>query len=221
MDFQESKEPLKEIDSRKYLTLTVSVFFALLSFFIMLNAVSTANLVKSGNLTKSIKQEFENTSLKQELQLFQKRDYDTGLGNYTKSFKYVVTEFLESVRTSINSELMETPENYIVKVKTVSLFGPNDNNSRAVATNFLLALNKFVDVIKKTDDVAARIVIPYDEASAKAASDSEAKIKSLYKIIEKEKNSYLKFSTSPVDVKQESELDKFNNIYIVFSKNEF
>jgi hypothetical protein len=219
MDFQESKEAPTQNNGIRYLIL--SVFFALLSFFILLNFVSTGNQKKADNLKKSIENEFNEKDIRKELVLFNTTVKNQQKNGYEQSFRDVITRFMESTKNSVDSELSESPVNYTVKARMISFFGPGDNTPRSIITGYLLYLNKFIGTIRKTGQEHATIVLLYDPISNDSLKNAEEKIKNLHKILEADKDKAIWFSITPIEIKSALDESKLNFVFILFDKNEF
>ncbi len=221
MDFQESKELGKETRQVNCLGLTVSVFFALLSFFIVLNVIATSNKDKAEKLTNSIKSEFKNKDLKQELNLFGNEGFGRESGKYEQSFRQVLNGFMGPIQGSMDFQYSENPSNYIIKINNTSVFGSDDQEIRSPAANFINYLNKYIGNIKKHADASVKLVIPYDPENKKDIQIAKEKIKNLHDTLDRNIAKSISFSIIPIEIKSSYDKDKLKNTYLYFSRNEF
>jgi hypothetical protein len=208
MDFLESKEPIKKSAAMQYLIL--SVFFAMLCFFIMLNVISTSSKDKSIKMTESIKNEFINRDLKKEITLFSDA---VGPRNneYERSFREVLSDYMNAFKYSMEYNITEYPSYYMVTIKDTSFYGPRSIPARPSAVNFLDALDKYIDTIRKHPYSKARVAIPYDEKTRDGFGHARARLIWFTENLDKnDKN--ISISIIPANT---------GNIYLYFDKNEF
>jgi hypothetical protein len=210
MDLQENKEIIREDDGIKYLT--VSVFFAILSFFLILNTISVTNSSKSENLQKALKDEFSNKDLKEEFRLFDKRQYDQKKGTFKLSFRDLLISFLETQEKTVDAEFSETPKHYVIKVSEISFFGPNSIERRPNADKFLKALDTYISINKTSPDISAQLIIPYTDKQ----NIIDKRLLSLDRVFKNKESLSIRLSSSKT---QDALLTK--HIYILFDKNEF
>ncbi len=221
MDIPETPDSLAQNRNLRYLTLSslLSLFFCILSFFIMMNAISVKNEEKFGNIATNIKQEFKEEKIEQKLSLFQKRKYEKGVGEFSVTFNDLISSFLANQKKNVASELVETPNNFKIKLDILNFYGSDNNKKRPNADIFILSLNNFLTLNKKSATATAKLVMPYDSENADNTKNVNIRIRQLYKILAKAKHKNISFSTVPLSDKDDK--TEINNIYVFFSKDEF
>ncbi len=189
-------------------SLLISVFFALLSLFIMLNAISPTDSEKSGKVLRALHEEFNDKDISQEFLLYQREQERPS----EETFKDVITKFLDTQRQKVPTSLTETPALYMIKLNYLSFFNIDSSEPKQNAADFLVALDTYLGLNKKKPAARAEIVMFYQDDQALITKRSVA----LQGILTSGRNRNMSFST--IKTKDKS-LD--NQIYIIFSKNEF
>ena len=184
-----------------------------------MNAISVKNEEKFGNIATNIQQEFKETEIKNKLSLFQKRKYEKGVGEFSVTFNDLITNFLANQKKNVAAELVETPANYKIKLDILNFYGSDNNSRRPNADIFILSLNNFLTLNKKSAAATAKLVMPYDPENAENTKNVNIRIRQLYKILAKAKHKNISFSTVPLSDKDDK--TEINNIYLFFSKDEF
>lgn len=215
MDFIEDKENHVNNDGVNYLN--VSVFLALLAFFILLNVISVANVKKSDKLKQSVTGEFAEKRLYQELMVFSKRDYETSFGNYSYDFISLMSDFLAKNRGIFRTKIIQNNSHYFFDVDIFRFFGTENNIRRSGADEFLKDLNSLLVLNRPTETSSAKLILFADVNDVDDINSKLAKLKDLQKSIENIEPKAIDFSLSLVSDNEK----KLKNIQIIFSKNEF
>ena len=217
MEIYEEKEPVKENHGTLYLT--ISVFLVILSFFILMNSISTANNQKTADITNSLKREFVDKKLKQEVEMFNQKKVEQDNTQKPLGFKDMVTTFLDTQKGNAETTISESPSNIILNIKMNSFFGLNTNDARPAAEAFIGSLNNYLNFAKKLPDATAKLVILYDEKQAGGLDIAAEKAASLNAILDYQAKRNISFAFAPMG--KNSKPENLNNIYVLFDKNEF
>jgi hypothetical protein len=216
MDFLEEKETHINNDGVNYLN--VSVFLALLAFFILLNVISIQNVKKADKLKQSVSGEFAEKRFYQEFMVFSKRDYEIGVGNYSYDFISVMSDFLANNTDILKTRIEQTNIYYSFDVDIFRFFGTDNNIRRSGADQFLKNLNSILSLYRPSENSMAKVIMFADENDVDDINNKLSKIKSLQRSIENIEPKTIDFSLSLIS---DEDKEKLNNIQIIFSKREF
>lgn len=198
--------------------LTLSVFLALLSFFIVLNSLSSVDKNKSDNIKSSVLQEFKEKDIADKIESFTTKKPVRNIEINSIGFPDLINNFMLNYRDKMAYTFYETKSQYVIKIDKLNFYGPNSNRLRANAASFLSSLNDFISTNKKNVNAKAIIILPYLKDNKKSTNDNNYRVKELYSNIPKSGQSYLIYSTVAVATEEN---DKVEYIYIIFDKNEF
>lgn len=215
MDFLEEKEVKANKDGVNQMN--VSVFLALLSFFIVLNFISTNNDNKSSNLKQSLKQEFKQKKLSEEFTNI-RRDYETSFGDASYNFKDVINNFLDTQKNIVEVNLKESKSHYLLDIDINRFFGSENNIRRVGAENFIKNLNSLLSNNRLRDTSKAKVVLFAEAENKYDIAAKGAKLKNLQKSIDNT-DPYIQFSLAILP--EDKANINFNTIQILFGKNEF
>jgi hypothetical protein len=216
MDFIEDKEIKTNNDGVNYLN--VSVFLALLAFFILLNVISIENIKKTDKLKQSVTGEFSEKRLYQEFMVFSKRDYEASIGNYSYDFISIISDFLSRNQDIVRTQIFQNNVYYYFNINIFRFFGTDNNLRRAGADEFIRNLNSVISLNRKNQDSKAKLILFADKNDVDDINSKLAKLRDLKKSIENIEPKHIEFSLSIIS---DSQSELLKQIQIIFSKNEF
>ena len=206
--------------------LTLSLFFAILSFFIVLNNIADRNNKKGDIVESSLKKsfnknDFEKTSIIDNLQI---NIIPQAFGLSKK-----INDFIATKNNGINVEVLENQNNFILKININNLFSLDSDKIRPNTEQFIIDLNQFIIENKKNKFSEAKALSYVDNIKSPTSDLLFKRLENLTNILAEKEETALSFGFKIKDTKQpaNNNLTNFKNenkpedLYIFIDKYEF